>query len=178
MDSDLNKGYKSKIINIFGTKYEIKHKNNNIINNKFSIYFGLTIHIFINFFSNARLLIKSLIITGSFIMIFLILWQYIDDIIIDCINDDSICPYINVNCNNLSYNETYQCILKTNFIDLIFFGINNLILLIFNLLKIIIVLYIFTIFCEICMIFINYIINKYKEHIPNIENIESIENII
>ena len=171
MDSDNNKGYKSKIITFFGTKYEINHKNINILNNSCCIYIGLVIHICIKFFTNAMLFRKLLIIIGLCAMIYLIIWQNIDSIILDCIADNILCPYINMSCVDLSYNDTYKCILKTYYIDIIYYSFIYLMSLIINLFKIIILLYIFTICCELFMMFINTTINKYIPTIRNIDNI-------
>ncbi len=171
MDSDIDKCFKSKIITVFGTKYIIKHKNNNILNNKFSIIIGLTFHIIYNFFTNAVLFRKILIIIGFISMIFIILCQKIESMIDECISMDILCPYVNLSCNDLSYNDTYNCILSTNYNDLIYHSIIYLISLIYNLVKIIILLYAFTLSCEIFMMSINNTIYRYKEQIPIIENI-------
>jgi hypothetical protein len=161
MDSDSNKEYKSKIITIFGTKYEIKHKNINVINNKYSIYFGLIIHSFTK---------KLLIILVSCLIIYIMIWQHINSIILECLNDNNLCKYDNINCTDLLYDEKYQCIKNTNLINLIYSSIIDLSYNILYLFFIILLLYILVIVCEKITLLINISISKYNEHIPNIEN--------
>ena len=117
MDSDLSKGYKSRKISIFGKDYEISHRNNRVINNNFSIYFGVSIYMCKQFFIKAVLFRKILIISGFIMMGYLLYWSHIDNNIISCINDYESCIYNITNCVNLEYNNKYNCIILPGYIN-------------------------------------------------------------
>ena len=171
MDTDSTKGYKSKIIKIFGKEYEITHKNNNVINNKYSIFFGWCIFICKKFFINSVLFRKCLILLGIFTLGYIIIWSHIDISIMDCINNNNMCVYNITDCINIDYNKQYKCIRELHNINLINSSIYNFINIIYNLCKIILLLYFFTIICDKLSLIINMSIKLYTEQIPNIDSI-------
>ena len=158
MDNDMDKGFKKKIINIWGTKYEIKHKNKDVINNNWSVYFGFSI------FCCKQLFRKFLISTGVCMMIFLTIWEYIDRTILLCMYDSVECPFIYIGCYNITYYDEYVCVRDNNFSILFRLAIINL------WYKFIWLLIIFLWFYLVILCF-NYSISKYIEQIPTIENI-------
>jgi hypothetical protein len=154
-DTDTDKLVKKKIINICGTKYEIKHKINS---NKCNICIGLSI------LCCKQLFRKCLVSIGIFMLIFLIIWEYMDRIILLCMYDSAECPIIYIGCNNLSYFDEYVCVRNSNFFNLLMLSINNIwCLFIYSL---------FLMFCVyLAIVCFNYSICRYIEHLPTIENI-------
>lgn len=71
---DENKNFKSKTIELFGLEFKVFHKNNNIINNKFLIMFGLIKFYFKKYLSKFYLnnLYEPLILFTCIYLIFLI----------------------------------------------------------------------------------------------------------
>ena len=187
MDQDDYKEHKKRIIHIFGSKYEISHKNNIIINNNYSIFIGIFIYKIKSLYSNFEFFRKSLIIIGSIIFIGLFIFANIDETIVNCIdyinninninsiNNKDICYYNINNCYNTEYNILYKCIFELNKNELYLYGILHLFVVFLNICKIIFIIYLFVIFCEKFSLIINYLINisitKYNEYIPSIDNI-------
>lgn len=154
----MNKEIKKKIINIWGTKYEITHRDSNIINNSFSVCLGFGV------FCCKQIFRKCLVGIGICMFVFLVIWEYIDRTILLCMYDCAECPFIYIGCNNMSYGEEYLCIRRNNFYILIMLSINNIWCLFIYALVIILGVY----FCIQCF---NYSICQYIEQLPTIENI-------
>lgn len=175
MDQDDNKEYKKRVIEIFGSKYEITHKNNNIVNNNYSIYFGIIIYKIKSILYNTEFFRKILMIIGFILIIGLLIWAYIDTTIIKCMGTKIECNYILDSCNDNEFNIFYKCIFELNKYKLYVDGIFNIALIVFYAIVANVLLYLFAIICEKINIIFNYIINisinKYNEYVPCIENI-------
>jgi len=171
MDSDLSKGYKSRKISIFGKDYEISHRNNRVINNNFSIYFGVSIYMCKQFFIKAVLFRKILIISGFIMMGYLLYWSHIDNNIISCINDYESCIYNITNCVNLEYNNKYNCIKQNYNKELTNSSLYNFMNMIYLFIQSIILLYLIAVICDKLSIIINMTIKIYKENVPDIDSI-------
>ena len=145
IDIDNYKGYKIRIITLFGTHYELKHKNNNILNNNIWIYMSLTTYLIKKYLYNFNICKKLLIFFCIFIINYIYVIQYANNYILRCID-----------------NKLYM--INADIIYIYIYGF-------YDFWKIIIGLYLFLFCWEKLTYFIDITVNKYNEYIPTIENI-------
>jgi hypothetical protein len=145
IDIDNYKGYKIRIITLFGTQYELKHKNNRILNNNIWIYMSLATYLIKKYLYNFNICKKLLMFFCIFIINFIYVIQYANNYISRCID-----------------NKLYM--INTDIIYIYIYGF-------YDFWIIIIGLYLFLFCWEKLTYFIDITVNKYNEYIPTIENI-------
>jgi hypothetical protein len=179
-----NDKIKSRLINIFGIKYEIKHYSKENLTNKFFIFISwLSTFKFNKIFktinSNNKVnIIYSIIICISLISYAYLLFYFCKIYTInDCIQNGTKCEYINDDCYIEHFNyieqqsEFYklvECIYDTYYDEINVKIGCNLIKIVFGHILSFSCLYLIIIMLNI---FIKFSIEKYKEYIPDILDI-------
>jgi hypothetical protein len=111
--TDTDDKIKKKIITIFGTKYEIKHRSNKVLDNKLFIMIGwlfLSIKRLVSFSCKSKIdLLFSVINILSILSYFFILYTYCAlNVINDCVDLGFQCEYIKSSCVEEYFNYSKQ----------------------------------------------------------------------
>ena len=186
---------KTKIIDIFGTKYEIKHYSNKVLNNKFFIGIGwlssLIKRLLLFKQKNKTDIAYTIILLLSVVSyVYLLFYSSKMRVISECIEIGTKCEYIYDECIEQYYNYEKQHydyylsddrLTKINLLDTLtecvyitnYNKINNIAK--YKLLKIILMHFIFYFATNIVSMIFNHIIKfsirKYKEYIPDFYDI-------